>query len=595
MIRAQQAPTRPDPLRAFQPAMTAFASDILAALTGPGGKPGAGSSGASGGSGVAGAFEALLAGLVAQQGEGDGAAAGAAGRSGAPVASAPVDGSVASKGRVGAAPAPSTPASPEQETRTSDALPEAAVALAGAEALAPVVAVPVQQTVAAPDKQAAPLASPAVGAARGRIADRGTASPDAGLPVAEAETPAPAVAAGPAVAGPAAEAPSATMFRPGGSVLSQPKGAPEGASPGAAQPATDLAASADESAPPPVRPATSPDAPAAPRTTPASAAPVSTPELVSLTARIAQPKAAAGSPQAAPSRDAEHASPDAPAEAVVDALGRDVVEALDAVAPETAPADAAAVSDAAEFAAPPPTQPARRQAKAEPAVRGEPTTIAARAGITTDARPAPAAAPAPKAEAAAIASPVEPAPAPVDEAPAPASRTADAPPPQPAGAAPAHVEPAAVHAAAVRGAPETVAKLASDIVRKLEGRTTTFDVQLDPLGLGKVDVSIEINADGRLTASLSFETAQAAEALRGRAGELRQALEKAGFSLTDSSLSFDMNHQGGGAERQQAGERFAGWSSRAFQTVQSRLDQADARLAAATYARSPNGGVDIRI
>lgn len=581
MIRAQQAPTRPDPLRAFQPAMTAFASDILAALTGPGGKPGAGSSGASGGSGGAGAFEALLAGLVAQQGEGDGAAAGAAGRSGAPVASAPVDGSVASKGRVGAAPAPSTPASPEQETRTSDALPDAAVALAGAEALAPVVAVPVQQTVAAPDMQAAPLASPAVGAARSRVA--------------EADAPAPAVAARPAVAGPSAEAPSATMFRPGGSALCQPKGAPEGTSPGAAQPATDLAASADESAPAPVRPATSPDAPAAPRTTPASGAPVSTPELVSLTARIAQPKAAAGSPQAAPAHDAEHASPDAPAEAAVDAMGQDVVEALDAVAPETAPADAAAVSEAAEFAAPPPTQPARRQAKAEPAVRGEPTTIAARAGTTTDARPAPAAAPAPKAEAAAIASPVEPAPAPVDEAPAPASRTADAPPQQPAGAAPAHVEPAAVHAAAVRGAPETVAKLASDIVRKLEGRTTTFDVQLDPLGLGKVDVSIEINADGRLTASLSFETAQAAEALRGRAGELRQALEKAGFSLTDSSLSFDMNHQGGGAERQQAGERFAGWSSRAFQTVQSGLDQADARLAAAAYARSPNGGVDIRI
>lgn len=593
MIRAQQAPTRPDPLRAFQPAMTAFASDILAALTGPGGKPGAGSSGASGGSGVAGAFEALLAGLVAQQGEGDGAAAGAAGRAGAPVASAPVDGSVASKGRVGAAPAPSTPASPEQETRTSDALPDAAVALAGAEALAPVVAVPVQQTVAAPDMQAAPLASPAVGAARSRVADRGTASPDAGLPVAEADAPVPAVAAWPAVAEPAAEAPSATMFRPGGSVLPQPKGAPEGASPGAAQPATDLATSADEAAPAPVRPATSPDAPAVPRTTPASTAPVSTPELVSLTARIAQPKSAAGSPQAAPARNAEHASPDAPAEAAVDAMGQDVVEALDAVAPETAPADAAAVSDAAEFAAPPPTQPARRQAKAEPAVRGEPTTIAARAGTTTDARPAPAAAPAPKAEAAAIASSVEPAP--VDEAPAPASRTADAPPPQPAVAAPAHVEPAAVHAAAVRGAPETVAKLASDIVRKLEGRTTTFDVQLDPLGLGKVDVSIEINADGRLTASLSFETAQAAEALRGRAGELRQALEKAGFSLTDSSLSFDMNHQGGGAERQQAGERFAGWSSRAFQTVQSGLDQADARLAAATYARSPNGGVDIRI
>lgn len=145
-----------------------------------------------------------------------------------------------------------------------------------------------------------------------------------------------------------------------------------------------------------------------------------------------------------------------------------------------------------------------------------------------------------------------------------------------------------------RGSPETVARLASDIARKLEGKTTRFDVQLDPLGLGKVDVSIEINADGRLSASLSFDSAQTAADLRGRAGELRQALEKAGFDLADGGLSFDMNNPGGSGGRE-ARETLAAWSSRAFQTARSGLERADALAARSISSRTPSGGVDIRI
>lgn len=165
--------------------------------------------------------------------------------------------------------------------------------------------------------------------------------------------------------------------------------------------------------------------------------------------------------------------------------------------------------------------------------------------------------------------------------------TAAAPTPQAAAEVP-------VETAPTRGSPETVARLVADIARKLEGKTTRFDIQLDPLGLGKVDVSIEINVDGRLTASLSFDSAQAAADLRGRAGELRQALEKAGFDLADGGLSFDMNNPGGSGGRE-AREPLAAWSSRAFQTAQSGLDQADALAARSPWSRTPSGGVDIRI
>jgi flagellar hook-length control protein FliK len=200
---------------------------------------------------------------------------------------------------------------------------------------------------------------------------------------------------------------------------------------------------------------------------------------------------------------------------------------------------------------------------------------------TVDAPPAPlvrpelAAAPAPLADVGA------------ETEPATLDTTAATPTLQAAAEMPAETAP-------TRGSPETVARLASDIARKLEGKTTRFDVQLDPLGLGKVDVSIEINADGRLSASLSFDSAQTAADLRGRAGELRQALEKAGFDLADGGLSFDMNNPGGSGGRE-ARETLAAWSSRAFQTARSGLEQADALAARSISSRTPSGGVDIRI
>lgn len=102
---------------------------------------------------------------------------------------------------------------------------------------------------------------------------------------------------------------------------------------------------------------------------------------------------------------------------------------------------------------------------------------------------------------------------------------------------------AAAVAAQVRGAPETVAKLAAGILDRLEGQSTRFDLELNPHGLGKVDVSVEIGADGRLTAQLGFDSALGLNELRGRAQELRTALEQAGFSLGDNGLSFDFTGQ----------------------------------------------------
>jgi hypothetical protein len=142
----------------------------------------------------------------------------------------------------------------------------------------------------------------------------------------------------------------------------------------------------------------------------------------------------------------------------------------------------------------------------------------------------------------------------------------------PGAAAPAlrpeGVESAITLPAPVRGAPETVARLAAGMIEKLEARSGRFEIQLDPNGLGAVDVRVQIGADGQLTASLGFESARAASDLRGRADELRQSLEQAGFTVPDGGLSFDFTGQGRGRQSQPG------------------LDPDDSRRGAGAFARA---------
>jgi hypothetical protein len=151
---------------------------------------------------------------------------------------------------------------------------------------------------------------------------------------------------------------------------------------------------------------------------------------------------------------------------------------------------------------------------------------------------------------------------------------------------------ALAHAAAlVRGAPQTVANLAAQIARKLDGRSTRFDVQLEPAGLGKVDVRVEIDAAGKMSAALAFDNQQAAAELKSRAGELQRALEQAGFDLS-GGLSFDVSGQGGQAQGQQD-DTTPAFRGRAFQAVLNGETDPQAPLSA--YRPAADGGLDIRI
>jgi hypothetical protein len=116
---------------------------------------------------------------------------------------------------------------------------------------------------------------------------------------------------------------------------------------------------------------------------------------------------------------------------------------------------------------------------------------------------------------------------------------------------------------------ETTAHLAATIARKLEGRSTRFDMVLTPEDLGRVDVSLEIDSDGQLAARLAFDNPAAAADLRSRVDELRRQLQDAGFQVTSESLDFSQRDpsSGGGAfdRQQQRNALFAGGSRLAAQ------------------------------
>ncbi|GAA0621057.1 hypothetical protein GCM10009422_16010 [Brevundimonas kwangchunensis] len=98
-----------------------------------------------------------------------------------------------------------------------------------------------------------------------------------------------------------------------------------------------------------------------------------------------------------------------------------------------------------------------------------------------------------------------------------------------------------------RTAIEATAQIAAQIQRRLEGRNTRFEIALTPDELGRVDVRLDIDAEGRLAARLAFDNPAAAADLRGRVDELRRQLEQFGFQVADDAFEFTERDSGSSA------------------------------------------------
>ena len=274
--------------------------------------------------------------------------------------------------------------------------------------------------------------------------------------------------------------------------------------------------------------------------------------------------AAVASPAPRPARAAADASTAAAGDVVAEDAPVDAPEAP--LEGRATPVDAPRVRDVIERA-----QPVRAEGQAGPAAESDATPSpdaadAAPAAVIPNApsRPAPAAAPA--------AVPVV----------VGADTTATSPvatAPQPTETRPADTAVSQALSTLSQATIETTAQIAAQIVRKLEGRSTRFEMALTPEGLGQVDVSLDIDADGKLAARMAFDNPLAATELRGRVDELRRQLQDAGFTVADDALSFaerdaSAGQQGGSAFDRQPDPR----NARAFGAA-SRLQAEADRMA----------------
>jgi Meckel syndrome type 1 protein len=161
------------------------------------------------------------------------------------------------------------------------------------------------------------------------------------------------------------------------------------------------------------------------------------------------------------------------------------------------------------------------------------------------------------------------------------------------------------------GAPMSpaAADLAAQMAAKVSTGASRFQLQLNPLGLGQVDVTVSIGADRQLTAALAFSDAHTASVLSAHAGELKSALEQAGFSVPQGGFDFasgagaaGSSPQAGGFDLGAGGSGFAGqghgsgdqsgWGASAAFSAGEILS---ASGAAAAYASSGDSRLDIRI
>lgn len=143
-----------------------------------------------------------------------------------------------------------------------------------------------------------------------------------------------------------------------------------------------------------------------------------------------------------------------------------------------------------------------------------------------------------------------------------------------------------------RVAVEATAQIAAQILRKLEGRSTRFEMALLPEELGRVDVKLDIDSEGRLHARLAFDNPAAALDLRGRVDDLRRQLEQHGFEL--AADAFEFAERDPGSHAFDRGDEHPG-RGRAFAAA-ARLE-ADAEVAAVSrynVSLSPSG-VDVRV
>ncbi len=303
---------------------------------------------------------------------------------------------------------------------------------------------------------------------------------------------------------------------------------------------------------------------------------------------VASPEAAVGI-QGATGKESKAPIPPGVAEVGAEAAAPSTETAeKPAVEPERAPFQAAApttegekektsTKDVAVAAATPPQTPARTETSEKTAAKAEPQR----------AEPAAAAAAA-----------ADPAPSTTAAEPAPAPSQAQATTPTPTTAGPtsfvAEVAQKVAAQTSAAGSPVPVHALAVTIAARASSGATRFDIRLDPAELGRIDVQLTVDREGRVKSKLVVEKQETLDLLQRDQRNLERALSQAGVQTSENSLEFSLKDQGSQNSRDRQPESAAHQRQVVIEDPET---VAALQASAVTYARAAalRGGVDIRI
>lgn len=134
--------------------------------------------------------------------------------------------------------------------------------------------------------------------------------------------------------------------------------------------------------------------------------------------------------------------------------------------------------------------------------------------------------------------------------------------------------------------------LAVQIAAKSDDGNKQFDIRLDPAELGRVDVKLTIDDQGRAQAHLAVEKPQTLDMLQNDRSNLERALRDSGVDLSQNGLNFSLK----GQDRQQ-GDNTPSFRGRSRNlAVTAAIESASAAAAASTNSfAAGNARLDIRV
>ncbi|SDH88533.1 Flagellar hook-length control protein FliK [Bradyrhizobium sp. Rc2d] len=133
-----------------------------------------------------------------------------------------------------------------------------------------------------------------------------------------------------------------------------------------------------------------------------------------------------------------------------------------------------------------------------------------------------------------------------------------------------------------------------EIAAAVRAGKSRFDISLDPVELGRIDVRINVDRNGQVTSHLTVEKPETLQMLRQDAPQLQRALDDAGFKTGSNGLSFSLRDQN--SSGQNSGQNHDNGGN-ARRLIISEDETVAATPVGRGYGRmyGPSSGVDIRV